>query len=189
MTGNRIISARELYQRTFQFEQLYKIWLATNHKPIIRGTDNAIWERIKLIPFEVYFSEEKRDKDLLEKLIAEAPGILNWAIEGCLVWQGVGLYPVTAGKIKDATNDYRTEMDLIGEFINEKCIQKDDISVSKQFIYNTYIEWCRESGIQYPESKIRFGRRLKESYNACDEGDPMIDNVRIWKGIGLKTQS
>ncbi len=183
MTGDRIITARELYQKSFQFEQAYKIWLATNHKPIIRGTDNAIWERIKLIPFEVYFSEEKRDKDLLEKLIAEAPGILNWALEGCLLWQGMGLYPVTAGKVKDATNDYRTEMDLIGEFIKDKCIQKVDVTVSKQFLYNAYSEWCKESGI-IPESKIRFGRRLKESYNIID--DSGADNISIWKGLGLK---
>jgi putative DNA primase/helicase len=183
MTGDRIITARELYQKSFQFEQAYKIWLATNHKPIIRGTDNAIWERIKLIPFEVYFSEEKRDKDLLEKLIAEAPGILNWAIEGCLLWQGMGLYPVTAGKVKDATNDYRVEMDLIGEFIKDKCIQKDDISISKQFLYNAYSEWCKESGLN-PEPKIKFGRKLKESYNIKD--DSGTDNVSIWKGLALK---
>lgn len=183
MTGDRIISARELYQRTFQFEQAYKIWIATNHKPIIRGTDNAIWERIKLIPFEVYFSEEKRDKDLLEKLVAEAPGILNWALEGCLCWQGLGLYPVTADKVKVATKDYRNEMDLIGEFIKDKCIQKENISVSKQFLYNAYSEWCKESGI-IPESKIRFGRRLKESYDIKDESG--TDNVSIWKNIGLK---
>jgi P4 family phage/plasmid primase-like protien len=185
MTGDRIITARELYKSSIQFEQKYKLWIATNHKPIIKGTDNAIWERIKLIPFEMYFSEEKRDKDLLQKLIAEAPGILNWAIEGCLNWQSGGLYPVSSGRVKEATDKYRNEMDLLGEFVEEKCIQNPSATVSKQLIYNTYLDWCKDSGIQYPESKIRFGRRLKDSYKASDDGDPVQDNVRIWKGIKL----
>jgi putative DNA primase/helicase len=184
MTGNRLISARELYQKTLQFEQTYKIWIATNHKPVIKGTDDAIWERIKLIPFEVYFTPEQRDANLGNKLMAEASGILNWMLEGCLLWQGCGLLPVTPEKVKIATGSYRKDMDILGGFINERCTLKDDMIVTKQMIYNQYCEWCRENGID-PESKIKFGRRLTENYNIYEKSG--ADNVQLWRGIGLKS--
>jgi len=147
MTGDRIITARELYQKSIQFEQKYKIWLATNHKPVIRGTDNAIWERIKLIPFEVYFTPEQRDPDLLQKLIAEAPGILNWAVEGCLMWLNTSLNQVNSHKVADATNEYRNDMNILGEFIVEKCKIQWDLTITKQMLYSQYSEWCKEGGI------------------------------------------
>jgi P4 family phage/plasmid primase-like protien len=184
LTGDRIITARELYQSSFQFEQTYKLWLATNNKPIIKGTDNAIWDRIRLIPFEVYFSEEKRDKDLLKKLIAEASGILNWAIEGCLNWQGGGLYPATSGKVREATDEYRTEMDILGEFIDEKCVRNPATFTTKQVLYNVYLGWCSDSGIQHTDTKIKFGKKLKESHGFLDGSGS--DNASIWLGIDLK---
>jgi putative DNA primase/helicase len=184
MTGNRLISARELYQKTLQFEQTYKIWIATNHKPIIKGTDDAIWERINLIPFEVYFTPEQRDANLGNKLMAEASGILNWMVEGCLLWQGCGLLQVTPEKVRIATGSYRKDMDILGGFINERCTLKEDMIVTKQMIYNQYCEWCRENGID-PESKIKFGRRLTENYNIYEKSG--ADNVQLWRGIGLKS--
>ena len=116
--------------------------------------------------------------------MAEASEILNWMLEGCLLWQGCGLLPVTPEKVKIATGSYRKDMDILGGFINERCTLKDDMIVTKQMIYNQYCEWCKENGID-PESKIKFGRRLTENYNIYEKSG--ADNVQLWRGIGLKS--
>ena len=91
MTGEDEVTSRFLYQDHFTFYPQGKILLATNHKPVVRETKQAIWDRIRLILFPVTFSEDQRVKGLAHRLTKELPGILNWAIEGCLVWRRDGL--------------------------------------------------------------------------------------------------
>jgi putative DNA primase/helicase len=91
LTGGDIISARDLYSSGSEFRMEGKLWLAANNKPEIRGTDLAIWRRIRLVPFTVTIPEEEKDPQLADKLRAELPGILNWAVEGLAVWQREGL--------------------------------------------------------------------------------------------------
>jgi putative DNA primase/helicase len=87
LTGGDTISARFLFKEYFEFKPQFKVWMATNHKPVIKDTDNAIWRRVRLIPFGVTIPEEERDPHLVETLRGEYAGILNWAIRGCLEWQ------------------------------------------------------------------------------------------------------
>jgi len=89
--------------------------MATNHKPVIRGTDEGIWRRIRLVPFTVVIPEEEQDTTVPEKLRAELPGILAWAVRGCLAWQQEGL-PVPE-EVQQATAGYREEMDTFGRFL------------------------------------------------------------------------
>jgi putative DNA primase/helicase len=160
LTGGDRISARFLHREFFEFTPQLKLWLATNHKPIIRGTDPAIWRRIKLIPFEVNF-EERGDKDehLKEKLSAELPGILNWAVDGCLSWQKHGLgFPE---EVNSATAQYRAEMDILGAFISDRCVQKPGVKAYFTDLYKSYGAWCDERN----EDKMTgtaFGRALNE---------------------------
>ena len=91
MTGGDKITAAKKYENEFEFTPEFKIWMGTNHKPIIRGTDDGIWRRMKIIPFTIQIPEEKVDKNLRNKLIKEAPAILNWMVEGCLLWGREGL--------------------------------------------------------------------------------------------------
>ena len=93
MTGRDTISARFFYAEFFDYKPQFKLWLSTNHKPVIKGTDDAIWRRIRFIKFPVQIPMEKRDVDLGKKLLAESPGILNWLVQGCLAWQREGLNP------------------------------------------------------------------------------------------------
>src|ERR1035438_4193529 len=86
LTGGDLVRARRLYENSYEFDPTWKIWLATNYKPVVRGTDPAIWSRIRLLPFDVSF-EGREDKTLKTALLAELPGIVNWAVEGCLRWQ------------------------------------------------------------------------------------------------------
>ena len=119
ITGGDTLEGRRLYQEAFTFKPQFKPWMYGNHKPEIRGTDDAMWSRVRMIPFDVSF-KGREDLELANKLEAELSGILNWAIQGCLAWQRTGLQP--PAKIEAATQAYRDEMDVFGPFIAECCV-------------------------------------------------------------------
>ncbi len=159
LTGGDTITARFLHREFFEFETTFKIFLAVNHKPIIQGTDYAIWRRIRLIPFNVAIPEQEQDKGLPEKLRKELPGILRWAVEGCIGWQKEGLDVPAA--VKRATATYREEMDVIASFIKEWCVVNEEERETAANLYEAYVKWCEEAGEQ-PLSKSQFGVRLTE---------------------------
>lgn len=138
LTGGEAISARFLHAEFFEFTPTFKIWLATNHRPQIRGTDLAIWRRIRLIPFAVTIPPERVDRDLPEKLKAEGPGILRWALEGCLKWQREGLEPPE--EVQAATEGYREEQDLIGGFLREACRENEEGLVRASELYAAFTD-------------------------------------------------
>jgi putative DNA primase/helicase len=144
LTGGDKIAARFLHREFFEFEPNFKLWLASNHKPRIKGSDNAIWRRIHLIPFEVMIPENERDRDLGEKLRSERPGILRWAVEGCKLWREEGL--AAPATVKAATNQYREESDIVASFIEECCVLGEGCTVKKAGLYASYAEWCKNSG-------------------------------------------
>ena len=160
MTGQDILSARFLHQEWFEFEPTHKIFLGTNHKPVIKGTDHAIWRRIKLIPFDVTIPEEERDNRLLSKLRDELPGILSWAVKGCLDWQrhGLGEPP----EVKSATQDYRSEMDALAQFRADCCIEDPGAKVAVGKLYDAYTAWCEINGEQQL-GKRAFSMKTKEA--------------------------
>jgi putative DNA primase/helicase len=121
------MTARFLYGEFFNFVPTFKIFMATNHKPVIKETDHGIWRRIKLIPFTTRIPEEKQDRQLEKKLREEASGILNWLLEGTARWKREGLKVPAA--ILSATDEYRGEMDVIGNFLKECCVQKPDATI------------------------------------------------------------
>lgn len=179
LTGSDTIRARFLHANEFEFEPTHKIWLATNHKPAIEGTDHAIWRRIHLLPFTVTFSGESEDKTLSEKLKSELPGILNWALAGCLEWQRNGLQPPAA--VTDATSQYRSEMDILAGFLSECCDTMSEMSVKADRLYQAYDAWCTRSG-EKPDTRTKFGMQVKERG---------VEKIRKadgyhYKGLGLK---
>jgi putative DNA primase/helicase len=158
LTGGDRLKARFLFEEYFEFLPCFKMFLAVNHKPEIRGTDVAIWERIRLIPFTVYIPPEDRDKQLGEKLRQELPGILAWAVRGCLAWQKDGLQPPDA--VLHATEAYRNEMDVIGRFLEACCVvAPGDTSVRTQAttLYNAFRDWCTQGGEKEMLTQTAFG--------------------------------
>lgn len=143
ITGGDKVTARFLYAEEFEYTPKFKIWVSTNHKPIIRGTDDGIWRRLILIPFEVQIPEEKVDKDLKYKLLREAPAILNWMTEGAYMWMQEGLN--MPEKLKEAGNKYRNEMDTLGQFIEDKCNVNPDYSVKVSELHSEYQKWSEEN--------------------------------------------
>jgi putative DNA primase/helicase len=159
LTGGDAVTARFLYSEYFTFTPVFKLWFGTNHRPEIRGTDLAVWRRIRLVPFVVTIPEAEQDSELPDKLRAEFPGILRWAVEGCLAWQRDGLGWAEA--VREATSEYRSSQDIIGEFLAECCVVEQDASVGATDLYRAYVAWC-EQAKEHPESQRRFGDTLSE---------------------------
>jgi putative DNA primase/helicase len=159
LSGQDKLAARELYKDYFEFRPECKMWLVTNHKPIIQGTDNGIWRRIYLIPFDVVIPENEQDKRLGDKLRAELSGILNWCIEGFNEWINQGI--TTPEKIQEATREYRVEMDKLGSFLYECCDLNKEFKSSLEDLYVDYLDWCRTNE-EFSNNKRMFSRQLKE---------------------------
>lgn len=163
ITGGDKVTARFLYAEEFEYTPKFKIWVSTNHKPIIRGTDDGIWRRLVLIPFDVQIPEEKVDKDLKYKLLREAPAILNWMAEGAYMWMREGLE--LPEKLKDAGQIYRTEMDVVEQFIQEKCKRAEGVKETGKALYEEYKKWADENN-EYKMDKNKFGKKLKEKFRS-----------------------
>ena len=158
--GGDNVSARLLHKELFEFRPVCKIMLATNHKPIVRGTDEGIWRRMRLVPFLANFTEAQRDPGLEHKLKAEAPAILRWMVQGCQLWLSQGLSMPKA--VKEATSEYRSSMDVFQTFLEERCSTDATASVNSQELYDTYTAWCADNGIRLPLRQSLFNQRLEE---------------------------
>jgi putative DNA primase/helicase len=183
MTGGDRLKARFLYSEFFEFKPEFKIFLAANHKPVIRGTDNAIWRRIYLIPFTVQIPREEQDRELPDKLKAEFPGILNWAKEGCINWKNHDLDPPQS--VQEATQTYREEMDILGNFLSECCLVVPGASASAKDLYEAYYKWAEDNGEKRPLSQRNFGVNLTE--RGFQRGRS-TGGQHFWWGIGLKEE-
>jgi len=159
LTGGSKITCRFLYGDEFEYAPEFKIWIATNHKPIIRGTDLGIWRRIKLIPFEVNIPKEKVDKNLKYKLREEFPQILAWCVEGCVKWHKHGIEEPE--RVKQSVNDYKKEMDLIANFIDDCIIidYTDDNRIPASDLFKIYSKWAKENK-EYEMSSKKFFNEL-----------------------------
>lgn len=183
ITGGEKQEARLLYHDPFEFRPTAKIWLATNHKPQIRGSDHAIWRRVRLIPFAVTIADEAQDRSLTQRLHEELAGILAWAVRGCLAWQRDGLQ--TPDAVRLATDAYREESDVLGPFIAEYCVLTPTATVRSKALYDAYIAWC-EDNHERPVSQKVFGSRLTERGL---ESRKTTGGKRSWAGIGLMSES
>ncbi|MFC4323674.1 phage/plasmid primase, P4 family [Litchfieldia salsa] len=179
LTGGEPITARFLRKEFFEFNPEFKIFFTTNHKPIVKGDDEGIWRRIRLIPFTYTVPKEEVDKQLPEKLRAELPGILKWAVEGCLKWQDEGLGE--PADVKAATDEYKEEMDLLSNFVEDCCVVMPAAKVPVNVIHKEYLKWADENG-DYPMKQRAFSNRLQmKGFNKKKS----TGNKTYFFGIGL----
>lgn len=178
LTGGDTITARHLYAEEFDFKPEFKIWIASNNKPVVRGTDPAIWARIHLVPFAVSFLG-REDRNLTATLVGELPGILAWAVEGCLLWQRDGLNPPAC--VQAATRAYRAEQDILAQYLDEETERDDCATTTSKALYTHFSAWCKGNNDK-PPSKTAVGRRLVElGYAPSRDG-----RARGWQGLRLK---
>ena len=182
LTGGDTVSARFLYGEYFEFIPQFKIWLAANHKPVIRGDDYAVWRRIRLIPFNATFNEQERDGKLSGKLMAELPGILNWALQGCLAWQREGLTP--PAEVLEATKLYRNEMDIVQSWIDECCVLNVNAKAKASDLFENYKKWGEATRV-YVMNQPKFLRKLVE--HSFEKKHTTVQSVNgvFFKGLGL----
>lgn len=157
LTGYDTLTARFMRAEFFDFTPTHKLWIYGNHKPEIRGTDAAIWDRVKLIPFDVEIPKGERDPDMLTKLIAELPGILAWAVRGNALWQRHGIAAPAA--VAEATGKYQNEQDAIGQFIADCCDLEPSAQIGASALYQVYELWSKRLGL-HAESGTKFGGDL-----------------------------
>ena len=179
LTGGDVVTARRLYGNEFEFRPQCKIWMAANHKPIIRGTDLGIWRRIYLIPFTVQIPDHMVDKSLKYKLRDEMPGILKWMADGCAMWQREGLNPPLS--VQSAGKDYQHEMDVISRFVDECCERSGYETVRAADLYAAYKRWATENN-EYCMSSTRFGKEIGGRFDKRH-------NMYGWVYVGLKISS
>lgn len=179
MTGGESMKARPLYRDFFEWNPTHKLFLAANHRPVIRGNDHGIWRRIHLIPFEVTIPPDRRDPKLGAKLAKERPGILRWLIEGCLAWQRDGLRVPDA--VHAATERYRVDQDVLAGFLGDHCVIDGQATVQTTPLFKAYVTWAEESG-EKPMTMQAFGRRLTERGFVGDR-EKTGQRARIWRGL------
>ncbi|MEI7957235.1 MAG: phage/plasmid primase, P4 family, partial [Verrucomicrobiota bacterium] len=167
LTGGDLVTARALYGGFVTFPQTAKLVIVGNHKPQIAGTDEGIWRRVQLVPFEFTIPAAQRDPALPGKLLAELPGILAWMIRGCLKWQQSGLRPPPA--VTAATNAYKAESDILGEWIVECCTVAAAASATSGDLYSAYRSWGLRNGHQ-PWYRNRWGRLMGEKFTKGRNG-------------------
>jgi len=179
ITGQDTISARFMRAEWFDFKPECKLWLATNDKPRIRGTDNAIWNRIRLVPFNVTIPDDEINPHLGDELQTERAGILAWAVRGCLEWQEHRLDAPSA--VTDATKEYRAEMDVLADFLDDYCIEAPDAFATSKALHTAFLSWCEKNG-ERGMSKTMMGKRLATRGYQQDRD---TTGARGWRGVGL----
>jgi putative DNA primase/helicase len=179
ITSRDAITARFLHREFFDFTPTHKFWISGNHKPTVRGVDHGIWRRIRLIPFTFTIPPEKRDRNLADKLRNELPGILNWAIQGCMIWQAEGLQ--TPQCVAKATAEYQKAEDVVGQFLDESTNCDESGRVLRSSLYEAYQGWAGKQGIARPLTATKFNRKMEER----GFQKAKITGGWYWKGLSL----
>jgi putative DNA primase/helicase len=178
LTGGDKITARRMREDFWDFDPSHTIVMHTNHKPTVAGTDEGIWRRLRMIPFDVVIPEEQRDGKLPERLALEVDGILTWLINGHRQWQDHGLAEPT--KVTAATEAFRGESDMLGLFISERCMLGAYATVQSSELFAAWCEWCKrenfDAGTQTAFSRELTNRGFEKSRTRAS---------KVWHGIDL----
>ncbi len=179
LTGGDEIKVRRMRENFWTLEPTWKIFMATNNRPEIKGTDFGVWRRIRLIPFSVTIPPGGQDTALGEKLEAEASGILAWAVRGCQEWQKTGLQDPPA--VTDATAEYKSDSDILGRFFADCCVLMPGARAEAGTLYEIFKTWYDQECSGEPMNGTIFGRRLTELGYKVDK----IGGKKWRLGIGL----
>jgi putative DNA primase/helicase len=182
LSGGDTISARELYGRRFNFRPSHKVVLVTNFRPRVRGTDHAIWRRLRVVPFETVIAAEDQDPMLRRRLVEEhGPAVLAWLVRGAVEWHKDGLGDAAA--VTAATEEYRSEQDTIAVFLAERTVPISGRTKVGD-LYDAWRSWCDQAG-ERPGRKQDFSAALEDHGIALEE----YQNNRLARGIGLLVRS
>lgn len=183
LTGGESIKVRFLFKEYFELKPTFTIFCSTNYLPKIKGKDEGIWRRLRVIPFEIFIPEAERDLHLVEKLEHEGSGILRWCVEGCRRWHERG-HLVAPETVRNASLAYRSTQDVITDFLVKKCAAHPLAVVSKEELYHAYYEFCEAAGVP-AETKAALGKILTGRGYDSRRG---TKGVRLWVGLEVVTR-
>jgi putative DNA primase/helicase len=181
MTGGDRVVGEFKYKEQFSYVPSYKIWLVTNYKPRVIGTDDGIWDRMHLILFGEYFGDDRRDPQLEAKLRAEASGILNWCIAAAKEWYVKGLGSSMC--IKSATEEYRKDQNVLGQFLEDRCTVASNAWITKGDLYKAYKLWAENMG-EFVMTQTEFNDRIANQFEDGRSGP----RGRHWKGVTVRRE-
>jgi putative DNA primase/helicase len=185
ITRQDTISARAPYGKPFKYRPQFKLWMSTNHKPEIPDGSEAIWDQLRLIPFTPRFEGKKADTKLPVRLREELPGVLAWAVRGCVEWVQHGLG--TSKAVDDATAEYRNDTDPIERFFVSECEFGEVYFVTKKDLRAAWDHWAQEEDVDYlAPQKFTAIMRERGVVKNFREGKSRSGD-RIWRGIGLRS--
>jgi putative DNA primase/helicase len=178
LTGEDVLAAALKYENYFNFKPQAKLVLATNDRPHVPATDNSIWRRVKVVPFNITVPEEKRIPELANQLLEnEGPGILRWAVLGCQSWLVNRLDEPEA--VKSAVHDYRTDEDIAQNFLDECCVREASAQIARRDLFAAYTQWNKDNGLRQMSAK-KIAMELHRLGIEGDAGD------RLWLGIRVQ---
>jgi len=183
LTGRDPIRARFLHRPYFEFQPTHKLWLATNHLPVVGDSTEGMWRRIRVIPFRAFFPPQKQDKELPQKLLAEGEGILAWIVEGARRWLAEGLGEAEA--VREATSRYRNEMDALADWLEARCIPDPQAVTPFADLYEDYRCWCEQTK-EPALGRRAFANRLTEK---GFEAVRIHANTKARRGLRLRPPS
>jgi putative DNA primase/helicase len=159
LTGGDAVKARRMREDFWSFDPSHTFFMLTNHKPLISGTDEGIWRRIRLVPWNFVVPADQRDEHLGDKLALEADYVLTWLVRGCAEWQQTGLVDPEA--VTTATEAYKTDSDAVGRFLGECCTkQQAGVSVGSTELFRAWEKWCAGES-EEPGSHKAFSTELE----------------------------
>jgi len=183
--GMGAIKTCRKYENPIQFTATHKLFLDANHKPIIRGVEKAVWNRLKPIPFTVTIPPEEMDKSLLLKLQGEAEGVCAWMVRGCALWQREGLGDPP--EVTEASAAWQADSDRFPAFLEERCVFALAAWVPVSQLWPAYQNWCEVNKERSVLAKSDFDERLKE--RGCTQAKREHGEIRAWIGVRFRTQN
>lgn len=181
LTGGDRVKARRMREDFWSFTPSHTFVMLTNHKPLITGTDEAIWRRVRLVPFGVVVPVDERDERLGDRLVAEADSVLAWLVAGHRDWRTHGLSEPKA--VLQATAEYRSESDSLGRFIGERCLDGPNHRVRSAELFGAWARWCDREGVE-PGTNKAFTTALQN--RGFDTEHTKVGAV--WRGIALAAE-
>lgn len=182
MTGGDPITVRFLYREYFELKPSFKLLIAMNQEPNIRGVDHGIWRRLRIVPFDVTISDDELDRNLLQKLVGEMPGILNWMVQGCLEWQSEGI--AVPSEISLRTQMLKRELDVIGLFLTDCIVPDAEGTITLKLMFELYTSWCLENACD-AMTKKSFGIYMKRKNLTQGKSD----GVRFWRHLSMRQKT
>lgn len=181
MTGGHTIAARSLYSPPRNFRPSHTLVMATNEPPAVPESSQAIWNRLRLVPWSVAIPKAEQIADLAEQLVSEeATGVLAWMWRGLVDFQERGQQMDEPEQVLDATRKYQQDEDTVGQWMADCCQRNDDVVIQSSVLYRSYSDWCARNNA-HPVTRTMFGRKLAAA--GLEKGE-YVGRSR-WQGVRL----